>query len=553
MNYELVMQATGRPLSKIKEKGNDIMPSNIITTEERNYLISSMERLLDEYGYTYTDYALNKIIDKWAAQKADLIEAFKKHPNYLAGKFMISFDANYERIVNTEGSKEFARWLDCYVMAQYVSFLPSEIDQQRIREGCSMLPKNLYWFIRDLHKYAERTISETTAETINSMVPEVHAHTGQKTSRVINKLCSYLGYNKHPDYNRKFAQYADSLSPLVIKRHTVLSLNPLDYLTMSFGNSWASCHTIDKNNTRNMPNSYEGQYSSGTMSYMLDPSSMVFYTVDYSYNGDEYWNQPKIIRQMFHWGEEKLVQGRLYPQDNDCNHDAYTPYRNIVQEIMSQIFDFPNLWSLSKGSGAASRYIYSYGTHYRDYYHYDNCSLSRVKGSENECLFNVGADPICIECGNEHDNSENINCCTDIDAGYCCEYCGCCIDEDDVIWVDNEAYCRDCVEYCDCCERYHRGDSTHIEGEDIHVCDSCLDEYYTYCEECHEYVRNRDTRYVESVDSDICDSCLDEYYFRCDECGEYYRTRDIAQYIYEDRELCEDCYNNVTDEDSEAC
>jgi hypothetical protein len=202
----------------------------------------------------------------------------------------------------------------------------------------------------------------------------------------MNKLFTYLGYNKHPDYNREFAKYADALNPLVIKRHTILSLNPLDYLTMSFGNSWASCHTIDKENKRNMPNSYQGQYSSGTMSYMLDATSMVFYTVDKSYEGIEYWTQPKINRQMFHYAEDKLVQGRLYPQDNDGCQNEYTGYRNLVQEIIAQVLEVPNLWSLKIGTNAAGRYIYTRGTHYADYCYYDNCSLSTLKGSENEDL-----------------------------------------------------------------------------------------------------------------------------------------------------------------------
>ena len=164
-------------------------------------------------------------------------------------------------------------------------------------------------------------------------------------------------------------------------------MNPLDYLTMSFGNSWASCHTIDKTNKRRMPNSYEGMYSSGTVSYMLDKPSMVFYTVDAAYEGKDFWHEPKINRQMFHWAEDKLVQGRLYPQDNDGNGGAYTPYREIVQKIMSEIFEFPNLWTVSKGTDAASKYVVSEGTHYRDYESYSNCTLSRPKGSENEEYF----------------------------------------------------------------------------------------------------------------------------------------------------------------------
>lgn len=522
---------------------------SVITASEREYLLNSMQNLLDEYDYEYTLSALNKILDTWATEKQTLIEAFKKHPNYLEGKFMIAFTKDYERNINIQPSIDFSQWVRGVAAKDCAADVPTEIIEQRTKEGYKDLPDSLWHFFAELSEIAVRTITSETADKINEILPDVHAHNGEKTSRVVNRICTYLGYNKHPEYNREFAKYADSLSPLIIKRHTVLSLNPLDYLTMSFGNSWASCHTIDKENRRRMPNSYEGQYSSGTISYMLDPSSMVFYTVDASYNGNEYWNQPKINRQMFHWGQEKLVQGRLYPQDNDGCDSVYVPYRNIVQEIISTIFEFPNLWTLKKGTTPASEYIYSYGTHYCDYNHYSNCSLSRPKGNENENYFDVGASPICIECGERHDNTENINCCHGY--GVRCADCGCTIyDEDGEYWVNGDVYCRDCVSYCDYCEEYHRGENYYIEGRDIDVCEYCYNEYFVYCECCACDVHRDDATWVESENSYVCDDCLYRYYTQCDECDEWVRRDDVES--DGNREFCPDCYEKLI-EDNEAC
>ena len=527
----------------------------IISETEKNYLLSSMMDLLDEYDYNYTTRALNKIIDEWASSKEALIEAFKKHPNYLEGKFMIAFSCNYERIMDVRASVNFSEWLRFHAMIDCQDGVPEEINEARKRDGNPYLPGDLFWFLVELNLVAERTVSSDTAEKINKMLPLMRIHNGEKTSRVINKICTYLGYNKHPDYNKEFAKYADSLSPLVITRHTVLSINPLDYLTMSFGNSWASCHTIDKTNRRGMPNSYEGMYSSGTVSYMLDPSSMVFYTVDAGYNGDEFWNEPKINRQMFHWGEEKLVQGRLYPQSNDGDGTAYTPYRNIVQDIMSKIFEFPNLWVVKKGTSSASQYIVTAGTHYADYQNFSSCSLSIIKGNDNEDTFIVGSDPICIECGHYHSEEECISCCSTPNKYYC-EDCGCRIsDADDVVWIDGYPYCRDCVEWCDCCDEYHRGESYYIDGRDIYVCESCFDQYYVYCDCCGCNVDRDDARWVESENRYVCDECIDEYYFICDECDEYYHENEINR--HNGKCLCDSCYEECTeneeDEDSEAC
>ena len=303
----------------------------MLTQSERNYLVDSMADLLADYDYEYTYDALDSIVDEWASQKEVLIEAFKKHPNYIEGKFMIAFDADFERTIEKHTSTDFGNWILEDATRELKYTFPEAVKGD-YHYGLNI---DVYRFFAYLSRYAERCVSENTAAELSTIFEELKIRAGQKTSRVVNKICQYLGLDKATNYNREFAKYADSLSPMVIKRHTILSINPLDYLTMSFGNSWASCHTIDKENKRNMPNNYSGCYSSGTVSYMLDGSSMVLYTVDASYKGNEYWNEPKINRQMFHYGEEKLVQARLYPQDNDGNGDAYAPYRAIVQDIIA--------------------------------------------------------------------------------------------------------------------------------------------------------------------------------------------------------------------------
>ena len=518
---------------KEKEEINMVNVSEIINDEERKVLLEDMKGLLSEYDYQYTEEALNKIIDTWATNKAELITAIKKHPNYLQGKFMIVFSHNFDRIVDKTVINGFKKWLlnseTCFAVRE---FMTEEMRNEVIDYG-RKLPNDIFCFLTEMNNMTGQYIDDYIVERLDNISPDLHAHKGQKMSRVINKLLTYVGFNKLPDYNREFAKYADALNPLQITRHTVLSVNPLDYLTMSFGNSWASCHTIDKENKRNMPNSYEGMYSSGTVSYMLDKPSMVFYTVDASYNGNDFWHEPKINRQMFHWGEEKLVQGRLYPQDNDGDNSVYTPYREIVQNIMSELFDFPNLWTVAKGTSAAGRYVCSYGTHYRDYDSYDNCTLSRIKGSENEKYISVGHDPICIKCGNEHDIQENISCCA---RKVTCAECGCEIDEDEARYIDGEYYCDDCSFWCDCCGEYRVGEATEVRGGRT-VCSSCLEDHYTFCDDCEEYVRNR---YINEINGEhICNECLEENFGPCDHCGAMHRFTDMREIAHS--MLCPDC------------
>lgn len=511
---------------------------SILTDNERSYLFDSMTSLLEEYGYNYNDDSIYAIIDKWAEQKSDLITAFKKHPKYLDGQFCIAFASDYERTVDYEDVESFTKWIT-KIAIHYKDELPQEILDKM--PGWRYMPsfiETMLLFLRT--EWAGRTVCDAMATHVNNNMPNIHAHAGEKTSRLVNRICTYLNYSKHPDYNREFAKFADALSPITIKRHTVISLNPLDYLTMSFGNSWASCHTIDKQNKRNMPNSYEGMYSSGTISYMLDQSSMVFYTVDASYDGDEYWTQPKITRQMYHYQHDKLIQGRLYPQSNDGHTDTYAPYRAIVQEIISTVYDFPNLWTLKKGTNHISLVTYSEGTHYRDYYNFSNCTLSIRKESTNDNNVNIGAKPICIECGEEHMRENNISCCAEDDNGYYCEHCGCYVDENDVIWVGDCPYCSDCTFYCECCDEYDIcTNKVYIVSEDRYVCSYCANEYYSYCDHCHDLRHNDDLIHVDSTNKDVCPECLKEHYTKCAACGEYHLNEKVVK--INGKYYCKEC------------
>jgi hypothetical protein len=251
---------------------------------------------------------------------------------------------------------------------------------------------------------------------------------------------------------------------------------------------------------------------------------------------------------MFHYGEDKLVQARLYPQDNDGDDTAYVPYRNIVQQIMSIIFDFPNLWILKKDNYPATSCVCSNGTHYRDYEFYRNCCVSYIKGSTNNNRMYVGADPICIECGERHCTAENINHCRN---GRRCERCGGYIDcEDDEIWLGDSCYCRDCVSYCDRCGEYCLEETTYIPSEDRYVCDSCLRSWYMHCDSCEEYAYENDMVYIECEDRYVCEDCADRYYTYCEDCGEYFPNDDVREYDGY-LMLCNDCYDERVAQDRE--
>jgi hypothetical protein len=115
----------GNKRNLINKKGFDTM--SIITAKEREYLLSSMEALLEEYDYTYRTSSLEAIIDEWERQKGVLIEAFKKHPNYVEGKFMIAFDADFDRGINKRGSYQFSNWICGYALPEVKDSIPTKV------------------------------------------------------------------------------------------------------------------------------------------------------------------------------------------------------------------------------------------------------------------------------------------------------------------------------------------------------------------------------------------------------------------------------------------
>lgn len=491
-----------------------------------DHLRYEIEDELDDRRYDYNGFALNKILNEWKEAKQNLLCLLSKHPNWNPEKFMIAFDEDYSRKRDTNTAFRFTDWV-------------------AVQMNDTAVATELYWYMRDA-LVNDSYLSEgweSKTEFINTL-GDFHFRTGMKTTRVMRKLCEFMGLTDHPEFERKYAQYCDALNPIKVTRHTCISLNPLDYLLMSNGNSWGSCHDI------RCQDDDPGCYSSGTISYMLDNHSIIFYTVDKDYDGDEIEREAKIQRQVFGYNDFQLLQSRLYPQNNDWGaEEIYTDIRNIVQKVVADCLEMPNLWVKSQvknvfcGNGA---------TCYPDWnYERGLCSLSTAKSKVGENLKAIvlGTTPICIECGCKHSKQESINCCR-TSYEYYCAACGEGLDEDDVIWVGDYAYCRDCVYLCDECDEYTRDNLTYIPSVGRWVCEDCLDEYYRYCDICDAYHPIENTRYVESDNNTVCDNCFERYYVTCNGCGDYFYRDDAVE--VDGLWFCDVCAPEEEEEEDES-
>lgn len=397
-------------------------------------LVDDVMALLTKYGHRNSEYGVCKMLNEYFTNKKDLIELFQKSEHYV-GDMRMMIDIELEREnsardirefcdgfptgVNARGlllkfkdenGKKFEDYLRTGVKSitakdlmkpESVALLKKATEQQNTfdSDGATKASHDVYSgfcsAICNFRGISSSTISHENAERMNE---KYKVREGMKTSRAFNRVCTFYGVDKAKKYNKLFAQYADMVSGLKRKLKFFISVNPIDYLTMSFGVNWASCHTIDKENRRRMPSSYSGMYCGGTMSYMLDGTSIITFVHDHVPTN---WEDGKIYRCMFHYGKNILVQGRVYPQGNDGRTDLYKVFRNYMQDELSALLGLTDTIWRKKDNGRVSSNVQSYGVHYRDYTNFSDCNVSypRERSDSSDNVINIGHSGICPHCG----------------------------------------------------------------------------------------------------------------------------------------------------------
>lgn len=414
---------------------------------DTNKLVDDTMALLTKYNHRNSEHGVCKLLDAFFENKRNLIILLASSQHYAGDmrvvldvelarensrddvhRFCYSFMSNVgARKLIVKNTDEHGKKQADYLKIGIERLSPRDLLDENIVQLLSASGENVHKFnnngelvesvcvYSDLDNFFAYKINQNwQGSLINEVVKSAAAlptpvklTEGMKISRAFNKVCAAYGIDKLPKYNKLFAEYADMVSSLTRHMKFFISVNPLDYLTMSFGVNWASCHTIDKRNIRNMPNAYSGAYCGGTLSYMLDPTSIVTYVHS---SMPESFEEGKVYRNMFHYENGLLIQGRIYPQGNDGATDLYKTFRGFVQDELSELLDLESTTWVKK-SGSASDYVSSSGVHYRDYASFSSCNASYPKEMKDiaNTSVRVGHSGICPYCGEEFSSSDKLS------------------------------------------------------------------------------------------------------------------------------------------------
>ena len=315
---------------------------------------------------------------------------------------------------------------------------------------------------------------------------------GQKTIKFFQKIAGAFGIEQEVFEDFRI-QHSQVLNDKKIKGKLVLSIHPLDYMTMSDNvNGWDSCMSWDN----------QGCYRAGTLECMNCPSTIVAYiastTKEYPLGEDEYWNSKKY-RQLVMIDDNAIMTNKGYPYQNDSlsrevlhfvaelagedyegedhSYDDYVPFevdglRGVYLETRCHMYN-----DIDNGARAMFR------------------MNKNFEASSNGCVFmTLGGEARCLICGDYIDDAEELYC-YDCGSGNKreCDCCGERVDEDDCYWVGDDCLCWHCYDReatsCEHCgESEYTDNMTYISPEEAedYVVNSTGDKPYDgyYCEWC---------------------------------------------------------------------
>lgn len=502
-----------------------------------DYYTDLARKVFDEFEIdgTHEEVGVRKNVATWFHNKKSLMELFRKHPYWNEEAKAIIFVQDELRTVNYNNARKILGEINDYICHKYGDNVWSP--------ACL----GIYYTLMEMYDNDEKEESTITDNFIRRFKNNVESTSlsnsvkrmlkvGTKITKFARKC--FTEWERHDageiidattfvddheaddrtynSFDKMYAKFADALSELVIKKITLVSLHFCDFMTMSNGNSWSSCHFINSHNIfhEESTSSYSGCYKQGCLSYALDNPSFLLYTLPNTYEGEEYYRQQKMNRMCCQYEEGILVTGKCYPDNQD---HRITRYRQMLQLILSTIEDVPNLWTFSRKVERIKAFVEAVdgSAHYCDY---ESCgqkpTISMCKYRiDLDHMMSIGHVAYCVHCGESLEGTDQKWLqCERHRKKPICSNCGCHIEEGNRIEIDGNYYCKDCCFWCDHHERYEvisrgRNELELTNGDTMIICNTALN-YYFRCTSCGKWHSNR-SRHQKSNGS-YCKHCYQE-------------------------------------------
>lgn len=548
----------------LRQKNAEFLAKYSTDKKQIDYYTALAMRLWDEFEIdgSYEIEGTRKNVEVWYRNKKAQMELFRKSPYWCEEAKSIIFEIEDNKCVDFKNAIDLLDQIRCYILKHTVETQEGDKVLRAISNSfghlsdtSDELPIITSSFIEAFCYYSRRI---TLTKGVERMLTK-----GTKITRFVRKCCEEFKINngnvvdvtKYEDehepgdrtfdsFEKRYAKFADAVSSGTVKRIVLISLNFLDFMTMSNGNSWSTCHYINSNgifHDGSGGSSYHGQYKQGCLSYALDEPSMIFYTLPVDFDGDDYYRCQKLTRMCCQYANGILITGKCYP-NNQTN--VIESSRSLIQKVIARAEQTDSLWTSSDNTGMIGALTQTAcgSAHYQDYLksgQHPTISLCKRHTIDFDKLMVVGHEAYCLHCGKTIGNAASgwLQC-DNHRVRMVCKCCGKKIkDGERYNKINGNLYCQSCSFFCRVHNRWECATELYgticMKDGDQQVCRDGI-ECLAQCVDCGVY--HFKDRMLHTTNGYACKKHVRKY-TKCDFCGLYVLNKD----------------KHVTDNGSEYC
>ena len=380
------------------------------------------------------------------------------------------------------------------------SDFPSKL-RDWMRDHSDLIPENVQDIIQGCCRHfilVIDKISDNIKFKLEGEKKTFQVQKGQKPMRVLGRFLTYCKNVEGADavireYEEFRLAHSMILNDKVVKGNMVISIHPLDFMTMSDNNSkWGSCMSWMEQGCYHV-GTVEMMNSNNVLCCYLENAEPFYFSRKKEDSDEDYLWYNKKWRQLVYCTKDIIVSGKPYPYHNDEISKALI---QIIRDLARK-----NLgWTYSFGPEEYRDMIHITGSYSmrraKGYIHYKDMRKHNIlfdsKGMYNDMLNDSGTTYWCVRNKVKHNKVISYSgkapclCCgnsviyeTMDDYDYNERYANC-----------HSVICQDCMDLfrCDICNDTYptkKHYTVYLEnGREIRICEDCIRDYIRKCPDC---------------------------------------------------------------------